>query len=100
MTFKVTDVEEATIEAPRIYYLGYTIKATYEDGSKEVLDYYENDYGFVEFKLDKDATININYTGTKYDNIGNVISFITSIGCISYVIINNSKKKKLLANNN
>lgn len=92
MSFIVKDVNNATIEIPRIYYLGYTIKAIYADGSSEVLKYYENKNGFVEFKLNKNANIIVDYTGTKLDNIANVISILVISGFFIFVFLVRKKK--------
>ena len=67
------------------------ISYSYDDGTKEILNYYQNDKGFIEFKLKKDAIINIDYIGTKADNLSILISIITLCGCATYLIITRKK---------
>lgn len=86
LKFKTTDVKNATLELPRLYYFGYQIKATTEEGKEQEISYIENDKGFIEINLEKDTTIEVIYTGTKMDHIGNQICGITLIGCIIYIL--------------
>ncbi len=76
LTFKAENVSNATLELPRLYYLGYQIKAIY-DTSEEEIPYYENDNGFIEINLEKSAIIVVEYTGTKINQIGNIISILS-----------------------
>jgi len=66
---------DLTIELPRIYYLGYTL--TNEHGKEYEL--YENDYGFIEAEVNS-GVYYLNYTGTKLDQICNIVSVISIIG--------------------
>ncbi len=86
LTFKVTNVEKATLELPRLYYLGYTIVATNEQGEKRELSYYENKNGFIEIKVDEEATIEVTYTNTKLARCGNAVSLVTILGWLFYLI--------------
>ena len=76
LKFQVNTKEQVTLELPRLYYLGYQIKAIY-DHSEEEIPYYENKKGFIEIKVKKSAIIEMNYTGTIYDQLSNKISVIT-----------------------
>lgn len=77
LKFEVTEVEnEIVLELPRLYYLGYEIKANYGD-YEEILNYQENKNGFIEIKLEKDAIIEMDYKGTKLAKIGNIVSLLT-----------------------
>lgn len=87
LTFEVTNTNYAKLELPRLYYLGYTIKALERNGSITYLDYMENGYGFIEIKVDKEATIEVTYENTKLGRIGNKISFITLILFLIYIAI-------------
>ena len=50
----------------------------YEEGNK--VDFYENDKGFIEANV-SDGVYELDFTGTKYDKLANIIS-ITSIVCL------------------
>ena len=77
---------ETTIELPRIYYLGY--EATLEEnGNKEKLELYMNDKGFLETKINSNGTLLLKYKGTMAMKIANVVSIITLIGIVVYVVI-------------
>ena len=69
-------VGNITVELPRLYYIGYTL--TDEEGNK--VDFYENDKGFIEANV-SDGVYELDFTGTKYDKLANIIS-ITSIVCL------------------
>ena len=49
-----------------------------EEGNK--VDFYENDKGFIEANV-SDGVYELDFTGTKYDKLANIIS-ITSIVCL------------------
>ena len=76
LEFTVNTDSIVTIELPRIYYLGYTLK-----GNNKTYQLYENDKGFVETKVES-GTYNLEYTGTKIDRICNYISIISLLGCV------------------
>lgn len=84
---------EIIIELPRLYYLGYQIKLTDQKGNKTKINYYENDYGFIEFKLNKSGIIEVEYKGTIANQISNYICFITTL---LYIIVSIYKNKKRL----
>jgi len=91
LEFKATNVSNTTLELPRIYYLGYEIIAK-NDNETTKIPYYENEYGFIEINLDKDATIIMKYKGTILNRIGNFITIITTILFLFYLL----KKKKVV----
>ena len=86
LTFKATNISNATIELPRLYYFGYQIIAKYEN-SEEKIKYHENKNGFIEINLEKDAIIEVTYTGTKLSRLGNSISCLTMIVFIFFILI-------------
>lgn len=94
LTFKVTNVINATLELPRLYYLGYTIKATTEDGNTKEISYSENDKGFIEIEVSEDSTILVTYTNTKMATIGNYISLITLGSFLVYLIFKRGGKNE------
>ncbi len=85
LKFNVESESQVVLELPRLYYLGYEIKASY-DGKEEIISYIENKNGFIEINLEKSAIIEVNYTGTKETKIGTIISLITIIGFGIFII--------------
>ena len=92
LTFKVNALSDVTLELPRIYYLGYQVVATYEDGSSELLSYVENTNGFIEVNLHRSAQVQVTYSGTVLDKLSNVISFIVMV-LFSLIMIGYKKIK-------
>ena len=82
MTFDVSNVEENTvIELPYIYYLGYNIQITNNNGEILKENVFESDNGFVAFNLPRDSSnVIVRYTGTLIMKITYIVSFITFIG--------------------
>lgn len=80
---------EVTVELPYIYYLGYNV---YVNGQK--VEYQESDNGFImiNITLDGTKTIELNYTGTKLEKITFVISIVSSLGFIAYIIYCRKKR--------
>lgn len=74
MDFGIKTQNGATIEIPRLFYYGYEIKAHYDDGSTELIEYHEDKYGFIEFSVEKDAHISVRYTGGAIYGIAKIIS--------------------------
>ena len=78
---------DTELELPYIYYPGYEVKI---DGN--VLETFETDKGFVGIKLQKcSGTLNVSYTGTKIMNATKVISILSVLGLIPFLL---TKKKK------
>lgn len=70
--------DEVILELPRLYYMGYNIDLIV-DGKKEKINYYENENGFIEIKLNESGILEIKYIGTSLNQIANVVSIITII---------------------
>jgi len=87
--------DNITIELPRIYYLGYEIKLTDKEGNTKKIDYYENENGFIETKLNKSGILEINYKGTLANKIANYISILTIGICLSILLYKKYIKKIL-----
>ena len=92
---EVNCTTEITIELPRIYYLGYTAKFINENNEETKLDLYMNDKGLIETKIDSNGTIYLEYTGTIANNIANVISIITVLGIVAYLVCRYFKKRRI-----
>lgn len=73
LEFKVDN--DVTVELPRIYYIGYTLL----NENNDKVDFYENEYGFIEAKLES-GTYKLDFTGTKYDQIAKFVSIISILG--------------------
>ena len=85
---------EATIELPKIYYLGYKVKFKDENNNIETIKYKENKNGFIELEITKSGILELSYEGTIANKISNYISIITIISCI--FIYNKKDIKKFL----
>ncbi len=80
MKFKVTNIKNnATLELPRLYYLGYKIT----DSKGNEIKYTEDKYGFISIKVNKNDTYTVKYVGTNAYKI----AFITKgVMCILILI--------------
>lgn len=92
---KLEENTSVTVEIPRLFYFGYSIKFEDENGKKEKLDYYNNIYGLIEFKIPASGTITINYTGTITNKVCNIISFFTIIGLIVGIVLDTKLSKPI-----
>lgn len=92
----INSTDKVTLEIPRLYYLGYSIKLQSENMNVESIKYYENENGFIEFEINKSGTITVCYSGTFLYNIARIISIVS---IIVFVIILNKKKIYLWTNN-
>ncbi len=93
LQFKVSDA--STLELPRLYYLGYEVKAKTNDKEYNI-PYYENEYGFIEIKVEEESEIEVDYKGTKLGNISKIISILTVILYIAYFPITSWQEKRKL----
>lgn len=94
LIFRVANTSYAKLELPRLYYLGYNIKAIDSNGNKTSLDYKESEYGFIEMEVDRDATIEVTYENTKVGRIGNKVSMVTVILFITYLFMKKEKNNE------
>lgn len=87
------DEKYLEIELPYIYYIGYNIQYTDEDGNIESIDTYESNNGFLCIRVpNKNLTIKVKYTGTLLMKIAYCISITTMISAIIIIIKNLIKK--------
>lgn len=93
LEFDIENYKANTIlELPYIYYLGYTV--TTEQNEK--VQMFESDNGMLAIKLDENiesAHITVKYTGTTIEKVSYLISAISIITFIGYVIY--SKKQDI-----
>lgn len=101
LTFLIKNAKQGTVlELPYLYYPGYeVIMKTNESESK--LEVFESEYGFVTIKIPKyteHAEISVKYKGTMLEKLSFVISLITIVIFITYIIY--SKRKDRLDEGN
>lgn len=84
--FEVSKVNNAKIELPYLYYCGYTVKLN----GKEIKNH-ESKNGFVEVEINENGKIEVDYTGTKIEKAGMIISALGLIGCMGYLLANKKK---------
>ena len=93
LEFDIENYKANTIlELPYIYYLGYTVTAE----QNEKIQMFESDNGMLAIKLDENiesAHITVKYTGTTIEKVSYLISAISIITFIGYVIY--SKKQDI-----
>ena len=88
----ILNTEKAIIELPRLYYLGYEVTLKETNGKKNKINYYENEYGFIELEINKSGILEVDYKGTIANQIANYICITTIIICIFICIYNKIKK--------
>ena len=86
--FKVSNVSEnAVLELPYIYYLGYQVEIEDDNGNIQKIDTFESNNGFVSIKIpDNTVSVRVNYTGTVLMKITYIISGITFLGILVYLV--------------
>ena len=89
MTFDISNVEADTIiELPYIYYLGYEMEVAKHDGQTEKIEIFESDNGFVAINVPETATkVTVKYTGTMLMKATYILSAVTLVGVILYLVI-------------
>lgn len=84
MEFEVKKVKKSiTLELPRLYYLGYEIVD--EDGNN--IEYFKNKNGFVSIKISENGKYYVMYSGTKANQIANIVCGLTIVICVLILII-------------
>lgn len=87
MSFNIEETENANLELPFLYYLGYDIKIN-DNGNIEKLDYEESDNGFVSIHIPeniKSSQITVTYTGTLLEKLSYAISALGLLGLIAVI---------------
>lgn len=81
MKFKVTNIKNnATLELPRFYYLGYKIT----DSKGNEIKYTEDKYGFISIKVNKNDTYTVKYVGTNAYKIAFIAKGVMCILILIY----------------
>lgn len=101
MSFDIKQTDEGTVlELPYLYYPGYTVELLTEENKKE-LGTTESDKGFLQVVIPNNVekgTITINYTGTTLEKVSYIISAVSFILFIVYII--SFKKKQTFGEKN
>ena len=99
LDFEIENVQENSIlELPYLYYLGYTATIENKDGKEYKIETFESDNGFVAIKIPEDienGKVHVKYEGTAIEKISYVVSGLSTITTIIYVIISIRKGKKI-----
>lgn len=89
-------IKETELELPFLFYPGYTVILEYNDQKIE-LETFESDYGFLSIKLPENVEngkITVDYTATVLDKVAYIISFVSIVCFIIYVIYFKKHYKK------
>lgn len=105
MSFYVSDIKEDTIlELPYIYYLGYTIEIKDDVGNIQKIDSFESENGFVAINISdteyKSGLITVKYTGTDLMKVSYILSFITLVSIIIWLVVSKVKSINTKVNKN
>ena len=99
LDFEIENAQENSIlELPYLYYLGYTAKIESKDGKEYKIETFESDNGFVAIKIPEDienGKVHVKYEGTAIEKISYVVSGLSTITTIIYVIISIRKGEKI-----
>ena len=94
LKFDIDNVKDkATLEIPRLYYLGYDIKLINKEGKATKINYKNNKYGFISFDVNENGKIIIKYTGTLLYKISIILRYITIIILLLFILNKNRRKK-------
>jgi len=90
-----TKENKVVLELPLLYYLGYQIKFTNKNNIQKVLEYKENNNGFIEVTVTESGLLEVYYNGTTGGNIANAISLLTIIEIVIIKMFKLKKRKKI-----
>ena len=97
LDFKIQNANKGdTLELPYFYYPGFTVKLMYEN-NEITLDVSESDKGFLQIIIPEDieeGTITCDYTATTIEKVGYIISGISTIAFVGYIIYFIKRNKK------
>ena len=94
---KLSDIKENTsIEVPFLFYKGYNAYIENDKNGKRDIDVKESDYGFLKIDIPKEyenGMIKVEYKTPSSYYVVYIISFITLIGFVIYIVLSNVKIK-------
>ena len=97
LDFKIQNANKGdTLELPYFYSPGFTVKLMYEN-NEITLDVSESDKGFLQIIIPEDieeGTITCDYTATTIEKVGYIISGISTIAFVGYIIYFIKRNKK------
>lgn len=89
LEIEIENAEKDTqLELPYLFYPGYTITLEYDEKVVE-LDYFESEYGFIQISLPEEienGKITVDYTATMLEKVAYIISGISVVLFIVYVV--------------
>lgn len=93
MSFIISNNSGVSLELPYIYYLGYNIKMNGKD-----VEYKESAQGFININLpeNEEGEVKLTYTGTTIEKIAFVISIISTLSFMVYIIIYKKQKMQII----
>lgn len=91
---EVKDVNNATLELPYLFYLGYTIKL---NGNN--IKAHESENGFICIDVNEDGIIEVEYTGTTLEKIGFIISGIGVLALAIEEVVSKKSIKRIPSKN-
>lgn len=94
--YLINGLKGTKVELPYIFYPGYTVVLK-ENNDSKVLKTFESDQGFLTVELPQDikrAYLTVEYTGTILEKASYIISAISLMGFISYIIYLKRQEKK------
>ena len=99
MVATIKNIEKDTVlEFPFLYYPGYEITITYENGEKSVYDAIESENGFTCIFIDNDinqeAEFKIEFKSTTITKISYIISGVSFVILIFYIIYEKGSYKR------
>ena len=89
LTFEANISEKTTIELPRLYYIGYTLKL-----NDKTIELTESENGFLQATIDESGRYVLTYSKTTVMKIANILSLGTFIFIIVFIINLKIKKRK------
>ena len=84
---EISNVENAKLELPYLYYQGYEVKI-----NNKKIESYESENGFLCIDINENGNLEVEYKGTKIEKIGYIISLTSGLAIITVCIVKRSKE--------
>lgn len=94
ITFRLDTKEETLVEVARIYYKGYRVMITDDNGNKTELEAFNNE-SYVAFKTNLSGNVEIYFEKTPMINTGICLSFISGICFVGLLNVYKIKEKEV-----
>ena len=85
-TMKISNVENAKLELPYLYYQGYEVK-----NNNKKIETYESENGFLCIDINEEGNLEVEYKGTIIEKIGYIVSLIGWLAITVVCIVKRSK---------